>query len=76
MSGLCENCLADFYISALLKAVKSNLLSPKFVKVSVVQKSARQFSDGVDSRFLSHYVSVCFLNFESASESMILLSDL
>ena len=53
MSGLLENYLADFCTSTLLKALKINLLYPntkdgKPFRHAEVQKSAREFSHGLD----------------------------
>ena len=52
----CGNCLADFCTSALLKALKINLIYSKKIKksdgqafrVAEVQKSAGEFSNGLD----------------------------
>ena len=51
----CENSLADFCTSALLKGLKINLLYPKKAngrafRSAEVQKSARELSDGLDTK--------------------------
>ena len=53
----CENSLVDFCNSALLKALKINLLYPKKYRCSnfrsaKVRKSAREFSHGLDFRLI------------------------
>ena len=53
MYGPCENFLEDFYTSALLKAIRINLFCSKKAggqpfRIVELQKSAREFSHGLD----------------------------